>query len=432
MLNFLIAAFFLIMPGYAFESLSNYSFFQFKREFARDYAEGGDEHNVRKAIFAKQLADIVSHNAQGRPWKKGVNHLTDLTDSEMKQRLGYDPSWKRMHAAPEKPSSYLELTDEESACTSRGTSCRSSSCCSGLICGVEGTCVEIDKKDAVDWAEMSATAYNVLEQGGCGSCWAVAAAAAVQLHAEIVARKMSHVFKKVVSPRRLLSCTQNPLSCGGEGGCRGATAELAFKWLADQGEKGGILPIDLQAYDASEHSEDCASPSSPSFLHPKMGQTPMIGIKGFRNVEANKADAMRDALVNVGPVVASIVGAMLRQYQSGVIDYCDNFVIDHAVVMMGYGRDSLLNNGIEYWKIRNSWGPAWGERGHFRLQRFSPTSDEPCGVDTDPSKGVACKDKMGPDGHYPDKQWWCGACGILSDTAYPFGTFVPKELMETM
>ena len=39
--------------------------------------------------------------------------------------------------------------------------------------------------------------------------------------------------------------------------------------------------------------------------------------------------------------------------------------INHAVVFVGYGTE----NGTDYWIVRNSWGPNWGDHGYFRMQR---------------------------------------------------------------
>ncbi|XP_039169654.1 uncharacterized protein LOC120293914 [Eucalyptus grandis] len=53
-------------------------------------------------------------------------------------------------------------------------------------------------------------------------------------------------------------------------------------------------------------------------------------------------------------------------YRGGYPDNAFNSQLDHVVVVVGYGKSE---DGIDFWKIRNSLGEAWGEGGYMRVQR---------------------------------------------------------------
>ena len=81
-----------------------------------------------------------------------------------------------------------------------------------------------------------------------------------------------------------------------------------------------------------------------------------------------------------GPVFIGINAktSAFASYKSGVINLssssCPPDAIDHAVTLVGYGRDS--RTGIDYWKIKNSWSTNWGEGGYVRMARGKNT----CGI----------------------------------------------------
>lgn len=48
-----------------------------------------------------------------------------------------------------------------------------------------------------------------------------------------------------------------------------------------------------------------------------------------------------------------------------------NREVNHGLLLVGYGHvdkhDKVRGRCSEYWIIRNSWGPTWGEEGFFRI-----------------------------------------------------------------
>ena len=77
--------------------------------------------------------------------------------------------------------------------------------------------------------------------------------------------------------------------------------------------------------------------------------------------------------------------------------------LDHGVVAVGYGTE----NGVDYWVVRNSWGPAWGENGYIRMERnVAGTETGKCGIAMEasyPTKKGANPPNPGPSPPSPVK-----------------------------
>jgi len=240
----------------------------------------------------------------------------------------------------------------------------------------------------------------VKDQGHCGSCWTFAATECLE---SIVAIETGTLF--TLSEQEFVSCVLNPDECGGTGGCEGATMELAYEYA----EANGLVTEWTTPY-TSYNGVDGNCTLGNADLPVRVA-----GISGYEVTAQNDYGELMHAIANVGPVGITVDASKWSSYAGGVFDGCnqESPELDHGVLLVGYGTDPVAG---DYWLVRNSWGPVWGENGYIRLAR---TADEGgrCGTDVAPADGTGCKDG-------PDSVEVCGTCGILYDASYPTGAFL--------
>lgn len=148
------------------------------------------------------------------------------------------------------------------------------------------------------------------------------------------------------------------------------------------------------------------------FHGPKSKSSPglALGLVGWERLPENEYMPLIRAVAERGPVGISVAAHDWHMYGDGIFGDCSrDAVIDHAVTLIGYGKDKDKDNE-QFWLIKNSWGLHWGEEGNIRLLRQE--GNVHCGTDRQPEVGTAC------DGG-PSTVHVCGMCGILYDSVVP-------------
>merc|ERR1719343_556675 len=176
-------------------------------------------------------------------------------------------------------NAFTDRTEEELAQLKGGRHVHGSSHGSGAVLLAESSkIIQTTPAANVSWRNLS-MADTVLDQGGCGSCWAVAAKTMLDGRHE-AQRAQSRSF----SAQQLVNCVPNPKECGGQGGCQGATVELAMAYIEQMGlENDSAVP-----YLASDATCEHPLPSLLQHHHQSHKGGSKIGLHSWHKLPENK------------------------------------------------------------------------------------------------------------------------------------------------
>jgi cathepsin L len=354
------------------EVSSDYDFSQFLVDFklqGQAASWSPEEHSAREELFREQVNRVRQHNAQKHSYKIAVNKYSAMTAKEKRSMLGHNKAVRQAHA--------------EAGFKHQ------------LPSGIVNKKIE-DLPTSVDWRNTPNVVSAVKDQGHCGSCWAFSATETLESH---IALSTGLLYD--LSPQQIAMCTPNPESCGGTGGCYGATTELGFEYVA---ESGIVEEYQIGYYAYQGENSNCA--------FNRMETPPVATIQGYTKLAENNYEDLMNAIAQVGPVAIVVDASEWHNYAGGIFNGCnqENPDLNHGVVLVGYGEEA---SGEKYWIIRNSWSPSYGEQGYIRVAR-SDQDNELCGIDVTPLDGTACNGDTTP-------VKVCGTCGVLYDSSYPIG-----------
>ena len=215
----------------------------------------------------------------------------------------------------------------------------------------------------------------------CGSCWAEGTTSAL---ADRINIARNNTWPQIaLSPQAIINCNAggncnggNPIEVYAFAYTQGIPEDSCQNYFAANGD-GNCLPI--------EQCKNCQGPAPSADATNQENCWAItdynqwkVSQYGFVSGVAN----MKAEIFARGPIGCGIqVTTAFEAYTGGIYsEKLSTISLNHEVSVVGWG----VQNGVEYWIGRNSWGTYWGEGGFFRIKMNSNN----LGIETDCDWGV--------------------------------------------
>ncbi|KAJ4456821.1 putative cathepsin B2 cysteine protease [Paratrimastix pyriformis] len=210
---------------------------------------------------------------------------------------------------------------------------------------------------------------TVLDQAECGSCWAFASSGAI---ADRLYR--AGLANELVSAQQLVDCNKQcypPNTGWGEvcnSGCHGGFIDRSFDWIAQH----GVVSERCRPYQGATEDRKCHTACDDGAPLDNL----LAGATYSYSYLPSEAAIMEEIVAHGSVAARFTVYIDFLYYAKGIYRHMTGGALGgHAVKLVGYG----MERGIKYWIVQNSWGPAWGEDGYFRMVR----GEDDAGIEAD-------------------------------------------------
>ena len=315
----LFALFASVVVGETLQTRETYEevFYNWMKDHKVEF-ENGREFQNRLNIFIDNDEYINHVNSQNLPYKLAHNQFSHLTPCEFSAYNNLQP------VALKKNSNNFEYTSPKRNLVSSG--------------------------DEFDWTTKGAVT-PVKDQAQCGSCWAFSTTGSLE-----GAYYLKHGHLESFSEQNLVDCDTKDL------GCNGGLMDNAFSWI----KKNGGIELESD-YKYTATTNRCSQDTSKLVN----GSAPTSWV----DVKQTNDDLL--AAIQQQPVSVAIEAdqSTFQFYSSGVLTGRCGTNLDHGVLAVGYGT----LDGVDYYKVKNSWGSSWGMDGYVLIERKDVKGGQ-CGI----------------------------------------------------
>lgn len=293
----------------------------FKSQYNKIY-DNATEEALRKSIFMENLKTIEEKNANDSA-VYGVDFYSDFTVDEWKAAMG---------VGDRKDWSQFAVPDYQ--------------------CNFENPSSSVENLNStIDWVTAGAVTA-VKSQGQFGTCGYFSTIGVM----EGINVMQGGNDLVSLSEQEVIDC------CTGSDGCKGWPGQ-ELMWYSNN----NFYASTEESYPYRGSSSSCKR-SSATQTTATLADRICVG-----NGPEGNQDAILAKLQTHGPAVWMIGCQDLHQYRGGIISnrgadpgsFPEYRGIDHATLLVGAGEE----NGIPYWKVKNSWGESFGEQGYYRVKR---------------------------------------------------------------
>ncbi|CAL9237642.1 unnamed protein product [Arabidopsis halleri] len=224
----------------------------------------------------------------------------------------------------------------------------------------------------LDWGDVRGVMREVMDQGNRRTCWTIAPSRS--LSARLVAEKRFDPPLCLSALHLLVGLIDRVDSTGGL-----QNLDHLRTFLIDHGT---VLEESCQCPQLALDQKNDNSKPNPKLCTEKKKNQHVNKFKVHNLIikdEVNESELIR--LVNKGPVAVSI--NVYREFSDFKGDgiYCgpkkgSHKIDEHLILLKGYG--TKMPEGIHFWRVQNSAGTKWGDKGYGKIIRqISLGRDEP-------------------------------------------------------